>query len=72
MRSPLSAVVVEYYGGAPGRVGPAESAFAQRGAEYNVGMMAQWARIRPTVPAHRLGAGLSMMRSSRIRAAATC
>jgi len=43
MASPLSAVVVEFYGGAPGRVGPAESAFAQRGAEYNIGMMAQWA-----------------------------
>ena len=43
MRSPLSAVVVEFYGGAPGRIGSAESAFAQRRAEYNVGIMAQWA-----------------------------
>jgi len=43
MRSPLSAVGVEFYGGAPGRVSSAESAFAQRRAEYNIGMMAQWA-----------------------------
>ena len=42
MGSPMSGIVVEYYGGAPGRVGPAESAFAQRKSEYNVGMMAQW------------------------------
>jgi hypothetical protein len=42
MRSPLSAMVIEFYGGAPGRVGPAESAFAQRRAEYNVGITAQW------------------------------
>jgi FAD/FMN-containing dehydrogenase len=43
MRSPLSSIVVEFYGGAAGRVGPAESAFAQRQAEYDVGFMAQWA-----------------------------
>jgi len=43
MQSPLSAVVVEFYGGAPGRIGSAESAFAQRRAEYNIGIMAQWA-----------------------------
>jgi FAD/FMN-containing dehydrogenase len=43
MRSPLSAVLVEFYGGAPGRIGSAESAFAQRRAEYNIGIMAQWA-----------------------------
>jgi FAD/FMN-containing dehydrogenase len=42
MASPLSALLVEYYGGAPGRVGAAESAFAQRGAEYNIGVTAQW------------------------------
>ena len=42
MRSPLSAVVVEFYGGAPSRVSAAESAFAQRRAEYNIGIMAQW------------------------------
>jgi FAD/FMN-containing dehydrogenase len=42
MRSPMSGIVVEYYGGAPGRVAASESAFAQRKSEYNVGMMAQW------------------------------
>jgi hypothetical protein len=42
MASPLSAIVVEYYGGAPGRVGAAESAFAQRGSEYNIGITGQW------------------------------
>lgn len=42
MRSPLSALLVEFYGGAPGRVGTADSAFAQRAAEYNIGFTAQW------------------------------
>jgi FAD/FMN-containing dehydrogenase len=42
MESPLSAVVIEFYGGAAGRIGPADTAFAQRQAEYNVGIMAQW------------------------------
>jgi FAD/FMN-containing dehydrogenase len=41
-RSPLSAVVIEYYGGPAGRVGTADTAFAQRLAQYNVGIMAQW------------------------------
>lgn len=42
MGSPLSAVVVEYYAGAAGRVGQAETAFAARAAEYDIGFMAQW------------------------------
>ena len=42
MQSPLSAVVIEYYGGAAGRTGAGETAFAQRKAEYDVGFMAQW------------------------------
>jgi hypothetical protein len=42
MRSPLSALLIEYYGGAPGRVAPSESAFAQRGSEFNIGFTAQW------------------------------
>ena len=42
MRSPLSGCLVEFYGGAPGRVSSKESAFAQRAAEYNIGMTAQW------------------------------
>ena len=41
-RSPLSAVVLEFYGGAAGRVGKTETAFAQRQAEYDIGIMAQW------------------------------
>jgi hypothetical protein len=41
-QSPLSAVVVELYGGAAGRIGQAETAFAQRQAQYNVGITAQW------------------------------
>ena len=42
MRSPLSAVVIEFYGGAASRVGTSETAFAQRQAEYDIGIMAQW------------------------------
>jgi FAD/FMN-containing dehydrogenase len=41
-RSPLSAVVIEFYGGAANRVGDADTAFAQRRAEYDVGILAQW------------------------------
>jgi FAD/FMN-containing dehydrogenase len=40
--SPLSAVVLEFYGGAATRIGQGETAFAQRRAEYNAGIMAQW------------------------------
>ncbi|MBZ9711260.1 FAD-binding oxidoreductase [Mesorhizobium sp. ESP7-2] len=42
MQSALSGVVVEFYGGAPGRVSASESAFTQRQAEYNIGITAQW------------------------------
>jgi len=42
VESPLSGVVVEYYGGAASRVGHGETAFAQREAKYNVGITAQW------------------------------
>ncbi len=42
IRSPLTGVVLEMYGGAAGRVGPADTAFAQRQAQYNVGISAQW------------------------------
>jgi FAD/FMN-containing dehydrogenase len=42
MRSPMSGCLVEFYGGAPGRVSARDSAFAQRAAEYNIGMTAQW------------------------------
>ena len=40
--SPLSAVVIEYYGGAASRIGVADTAFAHRRAEYDVGIMTQW------------------------------
>jgi len=42
MESPLSGLMLEFYGGAAGRVAPAATAFAQRQAEYNIGIMAQW------------------------------
>lgn len=42
MASPLSAVVVEYHAGAAGRFGHAETAFAARAAEDDIGFMAQW------------------------------
>ncbi len=51
MQSPLSGVVVEFYGGAPGRVAAAKSAFAQRRAEYNIGITAQWSDP-PESPTH--------------------
>jgi FAD/FMN-containing dehydrogenase len=40
--SPLSAIVVEYYGGAASRVGVSETAFAQRQAQYSIAFLAQW------------------------------
>ena len=42
MASPLSATLIEYYGGAAGRVDPESSAFAQRSSDYNIAMTAQW------------------------------
>ena len=50
IKSPLSIVVIEFYGGAPGRVGHADTAFAQRQAEYNVGITAQWTNAAETEP----------------------
>jgi FAD/FMN-containing dehydrogenase len=41
--SPLTAVVVEYYGGAASRVGVSDTAFAHREAQYAVGILTQWA-----------------------------
>ena len=40
--SPLTGVAIEYYGGAASRVGVSETAFAQRQAQYSVGILAQW------------------------------
>ena len=42
MKSPLSAVVIEYYGGAAGRIDVSQTAFSQRQAEYDIGLVAQW------------------------------
>jgi hypothetical protein len=41
-QSPLSGVMVEFYGGAVSRVGQGDTAFAQRQTEYNIGIAAQW------------------------------
>jgi hypothetical protein len=41
MESPLSRIVIQFFGGAVGRVGLADTAFAQRQAEYNVGIETQ-------------------------------
>jgi FAD binding domain-containing protein/berberine-like enzyme len=40
--SPLTAVVIEYYGGVASRVGVSETAFAHREAQYDVGILTQW------------------------------
>jgi hypothetical protein len=42
MESRLSRIVIQFFGGAAGRVAPADTAFAQRQAEYNVGIETQW------------------------------
>ena len=42
MESRLSRIIIQFFGGAAGRVGPADTAFAQRQAEYNVGIETQW------------------------------
>jgi hypothetical protein len=41
--SPLTAVLIEQYGGAASRVGTTETAFAQRHAQYDLGILTQWA-----------------------------
>jgi FAD/FMN-containing dehydrogenase len=40
--SPLTAVVIEYYAGAPTRVGHADTAFPHRDPLYNINLSAQW------------------------------
>ena len=40
--SPLTGMVVELYSGAASRIAPDATAFAQRHAQYDVGIMAQW------------------------------
>lgn len=45
-KSPLTGVVIEYYGGAASRVGFSETAFAQRQAQYSLAFLAQWTNPR--------------------------
>jgi hypothetical protein len=40
--SPLTAVLIEQYGGAASRVGVEETAFAQRQTQYDLGILTQW------------------------------
>jgi hypothetical protein len=40
--SPLTMVLLEYYGGAASRVGVSETAFAHREAQYDLGILGQW------------------------------
>jgi FAD/FMN-containing dehydrogenase len=42
MASPLSALVIEHYGGAASRVGDSETAFPHRSYHYNLNMFASW------------------------------
>jgi FAD binding domain/Berberine and berberine like len=42
--SPLTAILVEQYGGAAGRVGEHDTAFAQRHAQYDLAILGQWVR----------------------------
>jgi FAD/FMN-containing dehydrogenase len=52
MTSPMSAVVVEYYGGAAGRVGSTETAFPHRQVPWDVIAVAHWIEAEET-PKHR-------------------
>ncbi len=51
MTSPLSAVVLEYYGGAAGRVAPDATAFPHRDLPWDILYVAQW--TSPGEPQHR-------------------
>ncbi|ATU90412.1 FAD-binding oxidoreductase [Phyllobacterium zundukense] len=42
MTSPLSGLLIEYYGGAGGRKASDTNAFAQRSSDYLIGFMPQW------------------------------
>ena len=41
--SPMTAVLIEQYGGAASRISPDATAFSQRQAQYDLGILAQWA-----------------------------
>jgi hypothetical protein len=57
--SPLSGVVLELYGGVAGKVGAGDTAFAQRQAQYNVGITAQWTSPDESEPHIRWARDLS-------------
>ena len=40
--SPLTSILIEYYGGAASRVGPGETAFAHREAMFDIAILTQW------------------------------
>jgi len=40
--SPLTSVMIEFYGGAASRVSVAQTAFAQRETQYGIGILTQW------------------------------
>jgi hypothetical protein len=48
--SPMTAVVVEYYGGAASRIGSTETAFAHREAQYSIGILSQWSGTEDAQP----------------------
>jgi FAD binding domain/Berberine and berberine like len=52
-QSPLSRIVIQFFGGAVGRVGQADTAFAQRQAEFNIGIESEW--IDPTESEKHIG-----------------
>jgi hypothetical protein len=43
--SPLTGILIEQYGGAASRVGIRETAFAQRQAQYDLGILTQWTDV---------------------------
>jgi len=48
MKSPLSFVVVEYYGGAAGRIAPDATAYPHRNLPWDVLFVAQWTDLQET------------------------
>jgi hypothetical protein len=52
-QSPLSSIMIEFYGGAPGRIGHADTAFSLRQPDYNISIRAQW--TRPIEGARHIG-----------------
>ncbi len=51
--TPLSAALLEFYGGKASQVGETETAFPHRQAQYDLGIMAQWADSADPGSAHK-------------------